>query len=109
MPKFVGDEMVQINPELPDGQKLYIFITHDESLFYSNDDRPTVWAPLGEPPLRKKGQGKSIMVSEFLLETIGCLKLTPEQELANPNIPKEARKFLKPGKNEEGGGQLNIC
>ena len=102
MPKFVGDEMIQINPELPNGQKLYIFIAHDESLFYSNDDRPTMWAPLGEPPLRKKGQGKSIMVSEFLLETIGCLKLTPEQELANPNIPKEARKFLKPGKNEEG-------
>jgi hypothetical protein len=35
MPKFVGDEMIQINPELPNGQKLYIFIAHDESLFYS--------------------------------------------------------------------------
>jgi len=42
------------------------------------------------------------MVSEFLLETIGRLKLTPEQSLLNPNIPVEVRKYLKPGKNEEG-------
>ncbi len=41
------------------------------------------------------------MVSEFLLETIGWLKLTSEQILANPNIPTEARKYLKSGKNED--------
>lgn len=102
MPTFVGDEMTQLNPETPPGQQLHLFITHDECLFYANDDRPIVWAPIGEPPLRKKGQGKSIMVSDFLLETIGRLKLTPEQSVLNPNIPVEARKFLKPGKNEEG-------
>src|SRR5436190_23942951 len=102
MPTFIGNEMTQLNPEIPSNQKLHIFITHDECLFYANDDRPIVWAPIGEPPLRKKGHGKSIMVSDFLLETIGRLKLTPEQSLLNPNIPVEARKFLKPGKNEEG-------
>ena len=101
MPTFVGDDMIQINPEIVD-KPLHILVTHDECLFYSNDDRPIVWAPIGEPPLRKKGQGKSIMVSEFLLETIGRLKLTPEQILANPNAPTEARKYLKPGKNEDG-------
>jgi len=42
------------------------------------------------------------MVSDFLLETIGRLKLTSKQSLLNPNIPNEARKYLKPGKNEEG-------
>ena len=46
--------------------------------FYANDDRPIVWAPIGEPSLWKKGQGKTIMVSEFLLEIIGRLKLTSE-------------------------------
>jgi len=102
MPMFVGDDMIQINPEIPNNQQLHIFVTHDECLFYANDDRPIVWTPIGEPPLRKKGQGKSIMISEFLLETIGCLKLTSEQSLLNPNIPIEARKYLKPGKNEEG-------
>ena len=36
-----------------------------------------------------------------MLETIGRLKLTSEESLLNPNIPIEARKYLKPGKNEE--------
>jgi len=42
------------------------------------------------------------MVSEFILETIRWLKLTPEQAQLNPNISVEAWKFLKPGKNIEG-------
>src|SRR5206468_2708700 len=74
MPTFVGNEMIQINPDISSNQQLHIFITHDECLFYANDDRPIIWAPIGEPSLRKKGQGKSIMVSDFLLETIGRLK-----------------------------------
>src|SRR5215216_4182187 len=41
------------------------------------------------------------MVSEFMLETIGRLKLTSEQAHLNPDIPVEARKFLKPEKNAE--------
>ena len=44
------------------------------------------------------------MVSEFLLETVGRLKLLEEEIILNPNVPIEARKFLKPGKNEEGSG-----
>ena len=42
------------------------------------------------------------MVSEFLLETIGRLKLNEEQASSYPDIPIEARKYLRPGKNEEG-------
>ena len=102
MPIFEGENMEQQNPLLLLNEKLHILVTHDECLFYSNDDRPIIWAPLGSPPLRKKGQGKSIMVSEFLLETAGRLKLSDDEILLNPNVPIEARKFLKPGKNEEG-------
>lgn len=51
MPTFVGNDMVQINPEVSDDKPLHILVTHDECLFYSNDDRPTIWAPIGEPPL----------------------------------------------------------
>ncbi|CAG8749435.1 11768_t:CDS:2 [Rhizophagus irregularis] len=98
---FDGHEHPDKDPILPNGKKLHIFVTHDECLFYANDDCPIIWAPLGEPPLRKKGQGKSIMVSDFLLETIGCLKLTDEQAQVYPNISQEARKFLRSGKNEE--------
>jgi len=51
MPTFVGNEMIQINPDISSNQQLHIFITHDECLFYANDDRPIIWAPIGEPPL----------------------------------------------------------
>ncbi|RIA81933.1 hypothetical protein C1645_700483, partial [Glomus cerebriforme] len=78
-----------------------ILITYDECLFYSNDDRPIIWAPLDKSSLRKKGQGKFIMISDFLLETIGKLKLTEQNSLLNPNTPSEARKYLNPGKNEK--------
>src|SRR5207248_2908848 len=101
MPTFVGNEMIQINPDISSNQQLHIFITHDECLFYANDDRPIIWAPIGEPPLRKKGQGKSIMVSDFLLETDGRLKLNENEISLYPEVPIEARKFLKPEKNEE--------
>ncbi|PKC53250.1 hypothetical protein RhiirA1_479693, partial [Rhizophagus irregularis] len=102
MPTFEGENMEQKNLVLLPNKKLHILITHNEYLFYANDDRPVVWAPIGEPPLRKKGQGKSIMVSDFLLETDGRLKLNEDEILLYPEIPVEARKFLRPGKNEEG-------
>jgi len=102
MPIFEGENMEKLDPLLLSNEKTHIFITHDECLFYANDDRPIIWAPLGELPLRKKGQGKSIMVSEFLTEIDGRLKLSEEETLLYSEIPIEARKFLKPGKNEEG-------
>ena len=42
------------------------------------------------------------MVSDFLLETDGRLKLNENEILLYPEVPVEARKFLNPGKNEEG-------
>ncbi|GBB94418.1 hypothetical protein RclHR1_23500001 [Rhizophagus clarus] len=92
----------QKNPVLLSNKKLHILITHDKCLFYANDDKLIVWAPIGEPHLRKKGQGKSIMVSDFLLEKDGRLKLNENKILLYPEIPVEARKFLRSGKNEEG-------
>ncbi|RGB22156.1 hypothetical protein C1646_782841 [Rhizophagus diaphanus] len=42
MPTFVGEDMMQINPEISNGELLHILVTHNECLFYSNDDRPIV-------------------------------------------------------------------
>src|SRR6266542_982297 len=102
MPAFIGDKMQMILPELESEEQLHILVTYDECLFYANDDRPIIWSPLGELPLRKKGQGKSIMVSEFLLKTIGRLKLTDKLAAIYPDISKDARRYVHPGKNEEG-------
>ncbi|CAJ0749675.1 18009_t:CDS:2, partial [Entrophospora sp. SA101] len=79
-----------------------ILVTHDECIFYSNDGKRGVWAKSGELPLKKKGNGRSMMVSEFLTEKNGRLHLNEEQITSNPYVPEESRVILKPGKNHEG-------
>ena len=38
MPVFSGENLeIQINPELNEGEKVHILVTHDEAIFQSND------------------------------------------------------------------------
>jgi len=99
---YEGENMDRILPDLADGEKEHILVTHDECIFYSNDGQRGVWAKNGELPLRKKGNGKSIMVSEFLTEVDGRLKLKPTDIEQYPTVPVEAREYLEPGKDREG-------
>ena len=94
--------MKRIAPILNLGEKEHILVVHDECIFYSNDGKHGTWAKSGELPLCKKGNGKSIMGSEFLTEACGRLKLTAEHIKNYPDVPEEARVFLKPGVSEEG-------
>jgi len=102
MAKYEGDNMERIPPVLEPNEKEIILITHDECIFYSNDGKRGVWAKSEELPLRKRGNGHSIMVSEFLTEECGRLKLNLQQYQENPSIPEEARVYLQPGKNRDG-------
>ncbi|CAG8661409.1 20301_t:CDS:2 [Rhizophagus irregularis] len=43
---FIGEDIIQINPEIFSGELLHILITYDEYLFYSNDNQPIVWEPI---------------------------------------------------------------
>ena len=47
------------------------------------------------------------MVSEFLTEACGRLKLDAQAIENYPDIPKEARAYLIPGKNQEGYWTMN--
>jgi hypothetical protein len=108
MPEFSDDLSIQINPTLENGQKLHIVVTHDESTFYANDGRQKMWLPEYEQPLIPKGLGGSIMVSDYLCETIGRLKLDDARMQINSDlppdqqIPKEACVIIHPGANNEG-------
>ena len=94
---------IRIDPELSSEENLHILVTHDESLFHANDGRKSGWGPDSEQPIRKKGQGRAIHVSEFLCETFGRLKLNDEQHAAAGNdFPTEARVIIHPGKNHDG-------
>src|SRR5688500_19259309 len=101
MPKFIGNECeTQVNPKLKDGEHLHILVTYDETTFQSNDGQKSGWRPKNEQPLRKKGQGRTIHVSDFLTDTIGRLKLN-EKDVDN-TIPNETCITINPGKNFDG-------
>ncbi|CAG8510641.1 3870_t:CDS:2, partial [Scutellospora calospora] len=58
----------------------HVWVTHDETTFYVYDGPHSVWGLGKEQPLRKKGLGSAVYVSDFITETIGSLK--DEQEEA---------------------------
>lgn len=108
MPVFTGDNLeIQNNPNLKEGEKIHIIVTQDETTFQSNDDEKSGWRPENEQPLRKKGQGRTMHVSDFLTETIGRLKLSDEQKLeVGEDFPHDAQVTICPGKNADGWWNL---
>ena len=47
-----------------EGGRRVVIVTHDESTFNINDGRHQMWLQNGENPLRPKGNGKGIMISQ---------------------------------------------
>ncbi len=90
MSKYKREMIDRIYPNLPEKEKKRILVTHDECIFYSNDGKRGIWAKNGELPLRKKGNRRSIMISEFLTEIDGRLCLQPDDIEKYPNVPKKA-------------------
>ena len=64
------DMDVVIPPELTNGEKRVVLITHDESKFYCNEGKPLIWMENGKK-LLPKSKGTSIMVSGFCCECHG--------------------------------------
>jgi hypothetical protein len=73
MSTYSGEAMeIEESPvETSSGQ--VVWVTHDESIFYANDDGGKVWTNASHPDLPKKGRGRSIMVSDFLCPCHGRL------------------------------------
>lgn len=86
------DIMVLNEPILAPEKKKHILVVHDESIFYANDGKKTYWGPKDHVPLRKKGMGLSLHVSDFLTEAKGRLKFGED----------EACVMMKPGVNRDG-------
>ena len=101
--KIVDDGiLVAVEPILDKGVRRLVLVTHDESCFSSNEGKSTIWMDGDNLPLRPKGEGRSIMVSDFLCECHGPLKLSSEQQRKTPNIEPESVMIIKPGKNADG-------
>jgi hypothetical protein len=107
---YEGDNMNQvIQPTLLSNVLEIVPITHDESVFYANDGVTKTWGPTGESQLRRKSQGLSIHVSDFLCESVGRLGLSEEECRINESLPSneqlvhtKACVTIYPGINRDG-------
>jgi hypothetical protein len=107
---YQGDDMTLVYPQLGPGEKIHIVLNQDESIVHTNEYRHRVWVPNGEQPLRRKGNGRAIHISDFICEPIGRLRLTGGALSSHTQLPMnspsrlpttEARKVIYPGKNHD--------
>ena len=61
-------------PQLPDGERSIIRIVHNESTYYANCDQTYFWGDDETNVIKQKSLGSSLMVSDFVDETIGFLQ-----------------------------------
>ena len=100
--------MEPIPPTLGPGQKLHILVPQDECIAHVNETPRKVWLLNGEQPLRKKGNGRAIMISDWIIETCGRLRLSPEQIAHQATLPEasclrvtDTRRIIYPGENHD--------
>lgn len=102
MPQYEGDNMEMKMPPLPEGARPLVMVVHDESCFQSNDGRKTCWLDENHRQIRPKGPGKSLMVSAFLCECHGLLRLSPDQKLLHRDLVPDSTEIIKPGSGGDG-------
>ena len=84
-----------------------IIFFHDESTFQACDYERTQWGKRDDHMLVPKSKGAGIMVSDFISEQKGYLRLTDEEyeraKIRYPELTQQnARKFLEYGESKEG-------
>ena len=71
-----------------EGEKHIVWF-HDESAYNTTEDTPTLWGEKGKQPIKPKGRGSSIMVSEFIEEKDGYLAFSDKQcEFEATTLPR---------------------
>lgn len=86
----------EIPKKFSPGTRVVVFWFQDESVFYQYDKRKKRWVIVKEecPEPETKGEGYSIMVSDFVSADHGFLR--------SPDGKEEARLLFRPGKNRDG-------
>ena len=87
-------------------EKRLVLIYHDESSFHANDGQSWQWSEEDRMIIRPKGQGRGLMISDFIEEHGGYLHLAPEEHeiatLSSPDLPAKARVIFKFGAQGDG-------
>ena len=83
--------MEPIIPELGPGEKLHIFLTQDECYVHVLEHSCRQWLAKGQQPLRKKGNGRGIHISDYMLETDGHLVRNADKIVAQAALLPDSR------------------
>ena len=104
-PPLCSDEPPRIRQEEDDDKKELVVIYYDESIFNTNEGQTWMWGE-EEPAILPKTKGSGIMVSDFVEEHGGFLRLSDKEFLhakeRYPSIVPEARRLLEYGADKEG-------
>ena len=105
MASYADGTLDRIPPTLNPREKEHVLIMQDESIFHTNEYRRRSWLAQDQQPIRKKGNGRVVHVSDFISETIGRIRLSDDQIADQLKLPDEqrlpafeARKITYPGK-----------
>ena len=105
-PPVCDDGVVSKDLGSPNATKKLVLIFHDESIYHSNEDQGWQWTEKNKVTIKPKGKGRGLMVSDFIDEFNGFLRLSDEEaEEAlkhDRNHPVKARVILKYGAQLEG-------
>jgi hypothetical protein len=107
--QMYGDEdlsvSAQVDPEILGNNKETVFVFHDKSTIHAKERPRLAWLLPGTVELQSKNAGCLIHIFDFIVETTGWLKLSPEefQQSQQPNgtRPKfnDAATVIYPGSN----------
>lgn len=90
----------------PQAQRKLVVVFHDESVFHSNDDLAYSWVESGRMKLNPKGLERGIMISDFIDEHSGFLRLTDAEmaryQQVDSSLKQSARMQLVIGHGNEG-------
>jgi hypothetical protein len=118
MVHYVAPDLTRVEPKLKPGEQEIIPLFHDECCFHANDDPNCTWYCLlslahicnmltffnrlntkeGQTVLRKKGRGRLIHVSDFLIPECGRLVIRD----GDGNVIEDARIIIYPGGGPSG-------
>ena len=82
MAAYADGTLDRISLMLNPSEKEHILVVQDESIFHTNEYRRRSWLGQDQQPIRKKGHGWVVHVSDFISETIGWIKL-PDDQIAD--------------------------
>ena len=85
---------------------MFMVIYHTESIFNTNERQTWMWGEDDRPAKLPKTEASGIMVSDFVEEYGGSLKLTQEEfehaKVWKPDTVPAARRLLEYGADQEG-------